>query len=72
MRSFMTSMLYDTSLFNYSEKVLFDQSEVRFCVDSVEKDAQKIGKAIWSHWGIENCLHWTLDITFSGDKPPYD
>lgn len=72
MRSFMTSILYDTSLFNYSEKVLFDQTEVRFCVDSVEQDAQKIGKAIWNHWGIEKCLHWTLDITFSEDKPPYD
>ncbi len=43
-------------------------TEVRFYISSVEKDAQKIGRAIRSHWGIENSLHWTLDVTFSEDK----
>ena len=25
-------------------------------------------KSIRSHWGIENTLHWSLDVTFSEDK----
>jgi predicted transposase YbfD/YdcC len=43
-------------------------TEVRFYISSVEKDAKKIATAIRTHWGIENSLHWTLDVTFSEDK----
>lgn len=42
--------------------------EVRFYISSIETDARQIGKAIRSHWEIENCLHWTLDVTFSEDR----
>ena len=41
---------------------------MRFYISSVEKDAKKIATAIRNHWGIENSLHWTLDVTFSEDK----
>jgi predicted transposase YbfD/YdcC len=43
-------------------------TEVRFYISSVEKDAKKIARAIRTDWGIENSLHWTLDVTFSEDK----
>lgn len=43
-------------------------TEVRFYISSLEINAEKISKAIRSHWGIENSLHWTLDVTFSEDK----
>jgi len=36
--------------------------EVHFI--SLESDAQKLGRAIRQHWGIENKLHWTIDVTF--------
>ena len=33
----------------------------------LEADAKIIGKAIRKHWGIENQVHWTLDVTFAED-----
>lgn len=41
--------------------------ETRYYISSLELDAQKIGKAIRSHWAIENNLHWQLDVTFNED-----
>jgi len=29
--------------------------EVQFYLTSLESDAQKLGRAIRQHWGIENC-----------------
>ena len=43
-------------------------TEVRFYLSSLASNAEKISQAIRSHWGIENSLHWTLDVTFSEDK----
>jgi len=37
--------------------------EVQFYLTSLESDARKLGQAIRLHWGIENGLHWTLDVT---------
>lgn len=31
-------------------------------------DAQRIGGMVRSHWGIENKLHWQLDVTFNEDQ----
>jgi predicted transposase YbfD/YdcC len=41
--------------------------EVQFYLTSLESDACKLGQAIRLHWGIENQLHWTLDVTFKED-----
>ena len=43
-------------------------SEVQFYLSSLPADAQIIGNAIRKHWGIENQVHWTLDVTFNEDK----
>jgi predicted transposase YbfD/YdcC len=42
--------------------------EKRYYITSLSKDAIKIGKAIRSHWSIENNLHWVLDISFRDDE----
>ena len=30
-------------------------------------DAETFANAARSHWGVENCLHWVLDVTFRED-----
>jgi predicted transposase YbfD/YdcC len=44
------------------------QKETRYYITSLEKDAKRIGQAVRSHWGIENKLHWQLDVSFGEDK----
>ncbi len=41
--------------------------EVQFYLSSLPADAQNLGHAIRTHWGIENQVHWTLDVTFNED-----
>ncbi len=41
--------------------------EVQFYLTSLDCDARKLGQAIRLHWGVENSLHWTLDVTFNED-----
>lgn len=41
--------------------------EVQFYLSSLPCNAVEIGRAIRAHWGIENQLHWVLDVTFSED-----
>jgi len=42
-------------------------SEVHFYISSLKSDAQLIALAIRSHWGVENSLHWSLDVIFAED-----
>ena len=40
----------------------------RYFIASLTSGAQHILEAVRSHWGIENELHWTLDIAFREDE----
>lgn len=42
-------------------------TEKRYYISSLPMDAVLIGSAIRAHWGIENNLHWSLDVTFRED-----
>ena len=41
--------------------------ETQFYLSSLPPASPRIAAAIRQHWGIENSLHWTLDVTFAED-----
>lgn len=41
--------------------------ERHYYVTSLEADADRLAYCIRSHWGIENHLHWVLDVVFDED-----
>lgn len=41
--------------------------EVQFYLSSLPCNAVEIARAIRAHWGIENQLHWVLNVTFGED-----
>jgi predicted transposase YbfD/YdcC len=43
------------------------EKATRFYISSLENNANQYQKNIRSHWGVENKLHWTLDVGFSED-----
>jgi predicted transposase YbfD/YdcC len=53
-----------------SRAELCDRSrmETRYYISSAILTAQKAAEAVRGHWGIENRLHWVLDVTFAEDQ----
>ena len=43
------------------------EQERRFYLSSAKLDAKAFAAAVRSHWGIENRLHWVLDVVFHDD-----
>lgn len=41
--------------------------EQRFYISSLSAEPIKLNTATRDHWAVENCLHWTLDMTFNED-----
>ena len=44
------------------------EREFRFYISSLEPDAQRLGDAVRCHWGVENGLHWVMDMVFRDDE----
>jgi predicted transposase YbfD/YdcC len=42
--------------------------ENAYYISSLASNAQVFGNAVRAHWGIENSLHWILDIAFREDE----
>ena len=53
-----------------SERQVGTESAVvttRSYISSLRGDAHQVLAAVRSHWGVENDLHWSLDVTFHED-----
>lgn len=42
-------------------------TEVRYHLCSIAQNAKQYAAAVRGHWGIENSLHWVLDVVFMED-----
>ena len=53
----------------YSERTVngVTSEEVRYFIGSKKAKARTYAQALRKHWGIENSLHWQLDVTFDED-----
>jgi predicted transposase YbfD/YdcC len=44
------------------------ERETRFYLTSSQLRADKLGPMVRDHWGVENGLHWVMDMTFRDDE----
>jgi predicted transposase YbfD/YdcC len=44
------------------------EREIAYYISSLEPNARPILDATRQHWGVENSLHWVLDVTFREDE----
>ena len=53
-----------------SERQIGDKTtrDTRYYISSLPSDAKTFAQASRGHWGIENGLHWSLDIAFREDE----
>lgn len=43
-------------------------SQTRYYLSSLDRDPDFFNRAIRDHWGIENRLHWSMDVVFDEDQ----
>jgi len=51
----------------YEKSTGKERTEKRFYISSLPAVANRLNRDTRSHWGVENNLHWTLDVTFGED-----
>ncbi len=42
--------------------------EHRYYIGSIENNAERFAQSVRNHWGVENGLHWQLDMSFREDE----
>lgn len=45
-----------------------ETSDVRYYLSSLKPGVKQFARAVRGHWGIENSLHWVLDVTWGEDQ----
>jgi predicted transposase YbfD/YdcC len=45
-----------------------ETDEIAYFISSMSPKVKRFAKAVRGHWGIENRLHWSLDVIFAEDK----
>lgn len=45
-----------------------ETTDTRYYISSLQLDAARLNEIAQAHWGIENQLHWSLDVVFNEDK----
>ena len=45
-----------------------ERSDTRYYISSLRRNAPGFANAVRSHWGVENSLHWSLDMTYREDE----
>jgi predicted transposase YbfD/YdcC len=43
-------------------------TERRYYISSLQADAERMGTVVRGHWGVENGLHWSLDVAYGEDQ----
>jgi len=43
------------------------EREIRYYITSLKPDTARLNRVVRQHWGIENKLHWVLDVGFGED-----
>ncbi len=64
----LKSLIVIKSLREFNNPDIKDTEDTRFYIASIEPDAKKTLSAVRQQWGVENNLHWTLDMTFREDE----
>jgi len=51
----------------FTEKDGEETGDVRYYISSLRRHGKRFARLVRGHWGIENTLHWSLDMTFRED-----
>jgi predicted transposase YbfD/YdcC len=44
------------------------KTDTRYFLSSLRRNGEQFANAVRNHWGIENTLHWSLDVTYREDE----
>lgn len=51
----------------YHKATGHSEGQTRYYITSLAPDAARLNRVVRQHWGIENKLHWALDVSFGED-----